>query len=273
MIPLFDHHIHMDARNASDYELMALAGVEKVMVPCSFTGERKYGRESFAERFDKLINMERGRASHFGIDLSIGLAVNAADIGSHAAALGGVEEVAARLARPHVGAVGELALRKFSREEVEIFERQLELARDHGLPAMVEAPPGMNGFRRLLKVLGRSLDAGKAEPDRVCLVDLNFDKLELAHGLGLGGYGIPVSPKVDGIFCVHEKQSHADVMRMVETFGSSRLMLNSALHFGFADVLCFPKTVLRLKLAGMDLDTLSDLAFTNAERFFFGHAS
>jgi predicted metal-dependent TIM-barrel fold hydrolase len=265
---IFDHHAHMDARNASDYEGMALSGVDRVLVPCSFTGEKKYSGRGYAARFDKLIGIERARAAHFGIDLLVALAVNAADIGDYEAARQGIEEVERRMAEPCVRAVGELALRSFADEEVRIFQDQLALAARYDRPVLVEACPGMHDFEQLLRILDAAFEAGLIAPGRVCMVDLNAEKLGRARTLGLGGYGLPVSPRVDGPFTVHQKLDHREVAGIVEQFGSTRIMLNSGLHFGFSDPLCLPKTVLRLRLQGMDERTLAVLVNDNAEDFF-----
>lgn len=271
--PLFDCHVHMDSRNASDYESMALAGVASVLVPCSFTGERKHCTAAYGERFDRLLGLERNRASHFGVDLRVALAVNANDAGDPELAIDAIGELQARLSDPAVRAIGELSFRDFSRHERRLFDAQLELARERGLPVIVEAPPGVHALNNLLEILDVAVNTDKIDRRRVCLVDLNEEKLELASRLDLGGYGIPVSPRIDGLFCLHPKLDHREVMRLVERYGSERLMLNSALHFGFADSLCFPKTVLRLRLAGVDQAVLAKIAHDNAEKFFSGPAN
>jgi predicted metal-dependent TIM-barrel fold hydrolase len=267
-IPIFDHHVHMDARNAGDYEAMALSGVCRVLIPCSFTGEKKYCRLGYGARFDRLTEVERSRAAHFGIELLVGLAVNAADIGDPSAALEGVEEVESRLSCPCVRAVGELALRTFSAVERQVFQAQLRLAQRHGRPVMVEACPAMHDFEQLLEFLADSIKAKLISPGRVCLLDLNAEKLERARRLELGAYALAVSPRVDGPFTIHPKLEPAEVARVITRFGSERLMLNSGLHFGLSDPLALPKTVLRLRLQGMDERTLSRLAHDNAEEFF-----
>lgn len=273
MVPIFDPHVHMDTRNCTDYELFALAGVERVLVPCSATRERKFCRRAHAERFDRLLEFERARAASFGLRCDVALAVSAADMGDHASACEGVEEVERRLDRDGVLAVGELSLRAFTADEVDVFERQLRLAERCNMPVLVEAPPGEAEFARLLDVLERALCRGCAAPGRVCLLDLNRDKLRAARGLGLGGYGVPVSPRFDGPFALREKLEPAEVLRLLDEFGAERILLNSGLHAGFADPLCLPRTVLRLELQALDAATLRALARGNAERFFDARAA
>jgi predicted metal-dependent TIM-barrel fold hydrolase len=267
---IFDHHIHMDGRSASDYESMALCGVSRVLVPCSFTGEPKSCRRGFAARFDRLLVLERDRAAQFGIELFAGLSVNAADVGDDAAALEAVDEVEQRLGHPCVKAVGELALKTFSDVERSLFVRQLALAERYDLPAVVEASPDPAVFKRLVGELQTAISAGVVAAGRVCLIDLDAEKLDLARGLGLGRYGIAAAPRLDGPFVLHRKLDHREVAALVDRYGVERVMLNSGLHFGNSDAICLPRVLLRLRLAGMDEITIQRLSYENASTFFLG---
>jgi predicted metal-dependent TIM-barrel fold hydrolase len=266
-IPIFDHHCHPDLRSASDYELMALGGVETILAPCSSTGERRHDGRAYAERFDRLLQ-ERERATCFGIELLVALAVNAAEMDEHEAALAGLAEVEARLDRAEVVAIGELALRTFSAAEIDLFVRQLHLAEASGLPVLIEAPVPPADFARLLAILAPELDEGRCDRSRVAIVDLDAGKLRAAVPLRLGGYGIAVSPLCDGPFTIRRKLNENEVLAVVRELGEERLMLNSGLHYGNADPLCLPKCLLRMKLAGAPEKLLTALAYDNAWQFF-----
>ena len=268
MVPIFDHHIHMDARDCNGYEAMALSGVERILVPCSPTGERKSSRQAWADRFDRLTEFETRRAQSFGIHLCAALAVCALDALHAESAFEGMDELASRLDRANVAAIGELSLRTFSELDIELFRRHLRLAAERDYPVLIEAPIGMSDFERMLEELEQNVNAGSALPQRICLIDVNYEKVKAARQLNLGGYGVPVSPKIDGLFCIREKLDHREVLRILDDFGPDGLMLNSGLHVGFADPLCLPKTVLRLQVYGLDTTTLRALAMENANAFF-----
>lgn len=273
MLDIFDHHVHMDIRNCNDYEAMALAGVTKMLAPISPTRERKFCVRNYQEHFDRLTNLEPARAAAFGVQLLVGLSVNAGDVGDGKAALDAISEVESRLALEHVVALGELTLRSFDALEVELFRRQLEVGRRRRCPIIVEAPIQLSDFERLVAVLEQALADGLAHPEQICMIDLNFDKLKSVRRLTLGAYGLPVSPKVDGLFCLREKLDAREILRILDAFGADGLMLNSGLHVGFADPLGLPKTILRLRVGGLDEPTLHALASAHAERFFRKHAA
>jgi hypothetical protein len=271
-VPLFDHHVHSDLRNADDYELMAVSGVTTALAPCSSTHERRSSGDAFAARFDRLTEVETGRAAAYGIDLYVGLAVHAADLADLPSALAGVAELEKRLGHPRVKAIGEVSLRHRTDGELAVLERQLVLAAVSGTPVMVETPPPLGDFTAMLTPLARAVERSGIAPGLIAVMDLDERKLGLLieHGGfdGLGGYGIPVSPRHDALFAVREKATHRDVMRVLERHGPDRLMLNTGFHFGSADPLGLGKTVHRLRLGGVPEQTVRALVHGNAAEFF-----
>ncbi|MCN9244621.1 TatD family hydrolase [Streptomyces sp. RY43-2] len=267
-VRVFDHHIHADGRNADDYELMALSGVDTVLIPCSASNETRPCGASYEARFERLLTTETRRAAHYGVRVWLGLSVHAADMADLASAMDGVDRLAARLDDPRVLALGELSIRRFSEAELTVFAKQLELATALGKPVMVELPPGMPEFHRMMEVLRQAIDDGLVDPARVALMDVAPPMLPVAAGLGCGGLGIAVSPASDRLFQVRLKTDHHQLLSLLDEFGPDRLMLNSGFHFGSADPLGLAKTVLRLRLAGVDPGLLDRVARENAAEFF-----
>jgi hypothetical protein len=257
----------MDSRSANEYELMALAGVEAVLVPCPFTGERRTSAASFLGRFERILGLERKRAAAFGIELYAALSIHAGDVADFDAAFEALEALPELLRGERVCALGELALKSYSAREVELFVRQLVMAQQAGLPAMVEAPPGGDP-RAMVAVLRDAFAGHDLDPANVVVVDVGLDKLEAFHALGLGAYGVPVSPRLSGLFVVHQKADADEARAILERYGPERLMFNSALHFGFGDPLGLARVLLHLSRQGVSAESLERLAFRNAFEFF-----
>ncbi|MGW6912960.1 deoxyribonuclease [Kitasatospora sp. NPDC054939] len=272
LTPLFDHHVHTDLRNADDYELMAVSGVLTALAPCSASLEARDSGSAFAARFERLAVAETARAAAYGIDLHVALAVHAADLAGLPGALAGIEELEGRLDHPRVRALGELSLRTGSPDEIEVLERQLKLASARGLPVLVESPPALGAFRALLEGLAGAVERTGTDPARLAVLDLDEERIDLLAARpelrGLGGYGIAVAPRQDALFQIREKQSHREVLRLLERFGPERLMLNTGLHFGSADPLGLSRTVHRLRLHGVPEQIVRALAHGNAAQFF-----
>lgn len=271
-LPLFDHHIHSDLRNADDYELMAVSGVLTALAPCSSSHESRTTGQAFAARFDRLLDVETGRAAAYGVDLYVGLAVHAADMTDRESALAGVDELEKRLDHPRVKAIGEVSLRRLTREETDVLEAQLRLAARTATPVMVETPPPPEAFTAMLPVLARAVERSGVDPALVAVMDLDAHKLDLVRAPGplaeCGGYGLAVSPRQDALFAVREKITHREVTEILDRWGPDRLMLNTGFHFGSADPLGLAKTVHRLRLGGVPEPTVRALAHGNAARFF-----
>jgi len=265
---IFDHHIHSDGRSADDYELMALSGIDTVLIPCSTSNERRPTGASFDARFDRLLRTETERAARYGVRAWVALSVHAADVVDLPSALAGIEHLAERLDDPAVLAIGELSIRRFTDDELMIFERQLRLAAAAGKPAMVELPPELPEFHLMVEVLRDLFARDVIDPARVAAMDVHPPMVASLTELGCGGLGLPVSPASDLLFAVRKKLNHREVRSLVDDVGPDRLMLNSGFHFGSADPLGLARTVLRLRLDGMDPDTLRGLARDTATAFF-----
>ncbi len=257
----------MDSRSANEYELMAVAGVEAVLVPCPFTGERRTSAAAFLGHFDRILGLERKRAAAFGIELFAALSVHAGDVGDFDAAFEVVEALPELLRGERVCALGEVALKSYSPREVELFVRQLCVAQQAGMPAIVEAPPG-DDPGAMLAVLRDAFARHDLEPRNVMVVDVGLKKLRAFHALGLGAYGVPVSPRLNGLFVVHQKADAAEAREILDTYGPERMMFNSALHFGFGDPLGVARVLLHLSRQGVSNELLERLAFRNAAEFF-----
>lgn len=265
---IFDHHIHADGRNADDYELMALSGIDTILIPCSTSNELRPSGASFQARFDRLVVTETERAAHYGVRAWVALSVHAADMVDLPSAMSGIEHLAARLADPRVLALGELSLRRFTPDEMTIFAEQLRLAGDVGKPVIIELPPRLPEFDRMVGVLRDVFDRGLTDPGMVALMDVAPDMMPAVAGLGCGALGLAVSPPSDRLFQVRDKLSHHQILTILEEYGPDRLMLNSGFHFGSADPLGLARTVLRLRLAGVDPDLLHGLSWGTAASFF-----
>lgn len=269
-VPIFDHHVHMDSRSANDYELMALTGVNRVLIPCTFSGERRHTAGDYQRYFERILNFERRRASAFGIDASVALAINVGDVADWNAVPEAVTLMDELLKKPGVAAIGELGFKDFTGQEIELFREQLRLARRHSLPAIVEAPwrQGTEALEHMASCISEAVSADGLDPKRLILVDVHVEQLPVVWELGLGGYGIPAAPRHDLTFAIHRKAGAEEIRAAIEQYGDERIMLNSALHFGVGDPMGIARVLLALRTAGLSTETLQRIAYDNAAALF-----
>jgi predicted metal-dependent TIM-barrel fold hydrolase len=262
----------MDTRNANDYELMAVSGVEAVLIPCTFTGQKKSSKAAFLHYFDRLTSFERKRGKAFGIDVYVAISIHPGDMHDPDSAHQALDSFSSYIDNPAVRAIGEITIQRESADEKALFERQLTLARDAGLPAIVEAPRGDNPKQldRLAVSLADAIEKYHLDPSRIVMVDLNAQKLEQVWDLKLGAYGIPVSPALNGLFVIHDKVTPAAAAQLLQRYGSDRIIFNSALHFGYGDPLCLARTLLHLRQMDVPEAQLEEVFYQNPQKMFLG---
>ena len=223
---IFDPHIHMSSRTTDDYERMHAAGVRALVEPAFWLGQPRTSVGSFTDYFDALVGWERFRAAQFGITHHCTIALNPKEANDPRCA--GVLDVLPRyLAKDGVVAVGEIGFDSMSSAEEQAFRRQLDLAVEFELPAMVHTPhrDKEGGTRRTLELVEES----GIDPGMVVVDHLN----ELTVGAGatsrVAGWASPSTPTprwIRSAWCGSSQER-----------GTERVLVNSAADWGRSDPL------------------------------------
>lgn len=254
---IFEPHAHMTSRTTDDYEAMAKAGVKVLVEPAFWLGQPRTSAGSFVDYFNSLLGWERFRAAQFGIrhHCTIGLnpkEANDDDLRREVLAL-----LPRFLAKDGVVAVGEIGYDAMTAAEDEALRVQLELAREHELPALVHTPhrDKAAGTHRTLELVRETgIDPGTV------LIDHNNElTVQEVHASGCwAGFSIYPNTKMD---------EHR-MVRIVEQIGTDRMIINSACDWGISDPLKVAKTVTAMQAAGIDEDEIDKLVWRNPLEFF-----
>ncbi|SCD49062.1 hypothetical protein GA0115246_102402 [Streptomyces sp. SolWspMP-sol7th] len=136
---IFDPHIHMTSRTTDDYRSMHAAGVRALVEPAFWLGQPRTGPVSFTDYFDALLGWEPYRAAQYGISHHCTIGLNPKEANDPRCAP--VLDLLGRyLVKDGVVGVGETGFDTGTAAEEHAFARQLELAVEHGLPALVHTP-------------------------------------------------------------------------------------------------------------------------------------
>jgi hypothetical protein len=254
---MFDPHIHMTSRTTDDYAAMAAAGIVAVIEPAFWLGQPRTHVGTFEDYFLALVGWERFRAAQFGIRHYCTLALNPKEANHPALA----DEVIALLPRylekDGVVAVGEIGYDDMTPAEERAFERQLALAAEHALPALVHTP-----HRDKRHGTERSLDLVRAAgfpADRVLIDHNNEETLPLVLDSGCwAGHSIYPNTKMD----------EQRMALLVKKFGTERIIINSAADWGVSDPLKVPKTAAAMRDAGIPLADIETIVWRNPIDFF-----
>ena len=134
-----DPHAHMVSRTTDDYLMMARMGCVAVSEPAFWAGFDR-SPEGFRDYFRHLVDIEPKRAAQYGIAHHSWICINAKeaeDVGLSREVISFIPEF---LERPGVLGVGEIGLNKNTRNEITIFEEQVEIAATHDQMILIHTP-------------------------------------------------------------------------------------------------------------------------------------
>lgn len=255
-VRIFDPHVHMTSRTTDDYERMYAAGVRAVVEPAFWLGQPRTSVGSFVDYFDGLVGWERFRAGQFGIVHHCTVALNPKEANDPRCA--GVLEVLPRyLAKDGVVAVGEIGFDSMTVAEEEVFSRQLGLAVEFGLPAMVHTPhrDKVGGTVRTLELVeGSGIDPGMVVVDHLNEVTVGA---VAASGCWMG-FSIYPDTKMDP----------GRMVRILQEWGPERVLVNSAADWGRSDPLLTRATGEAMVAAGFSADEVDRVLWRNPVEFF-----
>ncbi|NGN92599.1 hydrolase TatD [Nocardioides sp. KC13] len=253
---IFDPHIHMSSRTTDDYEAMYAAGVRALVEPAFWLGQPRTSVDSFVDYFDSLVGWERFRASQFGIAHHCTIALNPKEANDPRCTP--VLDLLPRyLAKDGVVAVGEVGFDSMTEDEEKAFSRQLELAREFALPAMVHTPhrDKLAGTRRTLDLV----EAAGMEPRMVVVDHLNEVTVDIVDEAGAWmGFSIYPDTKMDP----------DRMVAILQRRGLDRVLVNSAADWGRSDPLRTRATGEAMLAAGFSEDDVDKVLWRNPVEFF-----
>lgn len=247
----------MSSRTTDDYEALAASGVTVLVEPAFWLGQPRSSVGSFVDYFNSLIGWERYRASLFGINHHCTIALNPKEANDPRVREEVLEILPRYLDKDRVVAVGEVGYDSMTPEEDEVFARQLQLAIEFDLPALVHTPhrDKLEGTRRSIDVIRESGIA----LERV-IIDHN-NELTVKVVLDSGCYAA---------FSIYPKTKMAEdrMVHILREYGTDRMIINSAADWGASDPLKVRKTADLMLESGFSEDDVEKVVWRNPVEFF-----
>jgi predicted metal-dependent TIM-barrel fold hydrolase len=253
---IFDPHIHMTSRTTNDYEALYANGVRALVEPAFWMGQPRTNVGSFIDYFDSLLGWERFRAAQFGIRHHATIALNPKEA-NDPRCVPVLEEIPRYLMKEGVVAIGEIGYDSMTPAEDEAFSRQLQLALEYSLPAMVHTPhrEKLAGTQRTLDVVRES---GVA-PGMVVVDHLNETNVEMVKDAGAWmGFSIYPDTKMD----------EQRMVAILSRYGTERVLVNSAADWGRSDPLKTVSTANAMLAAGFTADDVDQVLWRNPVEFY-----
>ena len=236
---------------------MADAGISAIVEPSFWLGQPRTHVGTFEDYFLSLLGWERFRASQFGISHFCTLSINPKEANSPSIAQGVLDLLPRYLEKDGVVAVGEIGFDDQTDAEERLFAEQLKLAMEFELPVLIHTPhrDKKRGTARSLELVRR---VGFPE-QRVLINHNNEETLPMVLETNCwAGHSIYPDTKMDELRMV----------ALIQTYGSDRIIINSAADWGVSDPLKVPKTVEAMYEAGLDEKTIQTVVWDNPVAFF-----
>ncbi|MFC9701422.1 TatD family hydrolase [Streptomyces sp. NPDC056943] len=253
---IFDPHIHMSSRTTDDYRAMHTAGVRAVVEPAFWLGQPRTSAASFRDYFDALLGWEPYRAAQYGIRHFCALALNPKEA-NDPRCVPVLDDLPRYLLKDNVVAVGEIGFDSMTDAEEHAFTVQLALADAHGLPALVHTPHRDKavGTTRTLELVR----ASGIDPGRVLVDHLNEVTVPLVADSGCWmGFSIYPDTKMDP----------DRMVRILQEYGTSRMLVNSAADWGHSDPLRTAATAFAMRSAGFTEEDVEQVLWHNPVAFY-----
>lgn len=253
---IFDPHIHMTSRTTDDYEAMYAAGVRALVEPSFWLGQPRTSPASFFDYFDALLGWEPFRAAQYGIAHHCTIALNPKEA-NDPRCTPVLDALPRYLVKDSVVAVGEIGYDSMTPAEDAALAAQLQLAADHGLPALVHTP-----HRDKPAGLQRTVDVVRASNlpmDRVLLDHLNETTVRPARDSGCW-LGFSVYPDT--------KMDEDRMVTILRTYGTEKVLVNSAADWGRSDPLKTRRVGDAMLAAGFSADDVDQVLWRNPVAFY-----
>jgi len=249
---MIDAHVHADTRPYEDFEKMAVAGVDKA-VSCAHDPMRMSTSDVVLDHIHRIMENDTKRAANNGLNLYSAIGMHPRSISSDYEIV--FDKLPEMLEYKNVVAIGEIGLETGSKLEVEVFKKQLNLAQDMNMKVIVHTP---RTNKKAITEITASLIEDNIETNLVQLD--HVDRSIIARVLDFEGLlGITVQP---------QKMTPDEAVNMMDEYGYDKFVLDSDMSSSPSDPLSVPKTVHRLRLAGVEAVNIKKVSYTNAADFF-----
>ena len=255
---IIDPHVHMIARTTADYERMALMHTVACCEPAFWAGYDRTSAAAFHDYFTHITQCEPLRAAKYLIQHYAWIGMNSKEAENVALAKEVIGIIPEFLSAPNVLGIGEIGLNKNTRNELQVFELQLELAARHDQMLLFHTPHMDDKLKGTKMMLAAVKAHGGLRPERIC-----FDHVE-EHTMGLvldAGHWAAMT-----IYPV-TKNSPARVVDCIERFGLERTLVDTSGDWGPSDPGLLHQAVFEMRRRGYSDDVVETLVYDNPCRF------
>ena len=257
---VIEPHIHMIARTTHDYERMARMHTVACCEPAFWAGYDRTSPEAFYDYFTHITQFEPTRAAQYLIKHYAWICINPKEADDLALARAVIAFIPEFLAKPTVLGIGEIGLNRNTKNEMTVFEEQVELALAHGQLIWIHTPhlkDKLKGTRMMVEYLG---GRGKIDPERVCFDHAEEHTLRMIRDAGFWA-AMTIYPIT--------KNSPARVVDALEVYGIDHMMVDASGDWGPSDPATLHDAIFEMRRRG-HAQAHIETVFYNNPCYFLG---
>ena len=244
--------MHADARSSEDFEIMFESGIDTA-ITCSYYPYKIPHEMILLNHLNRILELDTKRAMERGLDLKVALGIHPTN--SNIKPENIFKQIYQWIESNQIVAIGEIGLEDLTESEINVFEKQLDIADKTDSKVIIHTP--RKNKREVLKVildiLPQHLDENQAVIDHIN-PNVVEDVIETDCMLGL-----TVQP---------QKMDKHEAVSILNEYGFDRFLLNSDISNKPSDPLSVPKTVRELSKQGYKKTEIEKVASKNAIDFF-----
>ncbi len=253
-----DHHAHMVSRTTDDYQQMALTGCAAVTEPAFWAGWDRTTPASVEDYFRQLTDFEPKRAAQYGIQHYAWMAMNPKESDDRELSREVLKRIPHFLSHPTVLGVGEIGMNRVTRNEVETYQEQVELAVAHKQLILIHTPhleDKLKGTKVSIDVLRK---VPGVRPEHVLIDHAEEHTIERILDEGYWA-GLTLYPNT--------KLSPQRAADIIERYGPERICVAGACDWGPSDPIAVPRFAMEMRRRRHSESLIQSIVFDVPVRF------
>ena len=134
---MIDTHMHADSRSSEDFEKMYLAGINQA-ITCSYYPYKIDNETILLNHLNRILEYDTRRAKEYGLDLKVALGIHPTNTIENPQII--FENLYKWIENNQIVAIGEIGLEDLTDNEIETFEKQLDIADETNSKVIIHTP-------------------------------------------------------------------------------------------------------------------------------------